>query len=939
MSFDSPPATPTFPAAFLNVKTEIQLNNVWTDISGFVYADTSTIGRGHPDESTTASSSTYTATLNNSDGRFSQLYPNGPYYPHLGLNTPLRTSIPEGASYLRLEGDSASYASTPLASVGSQLSTGLDIQVDATPDNWFASQILAAQYASAVGDRGWVFGITSAGVLYLLVWNAGAISEFQCPVSFSANGSGGNVQVNPHQRMSVRCVLNASAGTATFYTGSYCSTWVQIGVCSLGATVMPWSFNSGAPFTVGCCPSNDFLAAGTSGGLNGRVHAAILSTFTGTTLANPDFTAATAGVTSFTDGTSNVWSTVGTSEVSNRKYRIHGYVAAWPQSWSPGDANALVSVSVGGKLRQMGQSQASVNSPMVRAYTRGISTSTGLAAYWPFEDLPTSTSIASGLGGAPAQFTGTPTLSNSGSFVCSNSLPVLNSALFSARVAASAVTWSANSVRFLLQVPAGGDTNNAEVVNIATSGTAGLLVVSYTTASGGSLTLAAFNAAGTSLATTAAITGVNGVLLAVQVDVQPGGSVLSVVLSALAVGAASQQTAGASVTGSVGAVQTVIVNERGANGGLVGSVFGHLAVYASYNVVTNIIGALAAWVSEPGGVRFQRLCAEESIGFRGMGNMSDTVLMGAQTQETVAALMQECADADRAMWFECRHCPGYVFRNRVSIGNQAPWVTFDYNQDHLSEDLLPTHDDQVIKNDITITNQGDGSSSEATLNDGSALSIGVVGRYDTSLSINLANDNQLIDEATWILHSLTVNEPRYTAINVDLANSLPSFAALYYLIVDADIGDRVNVVNPPVWLPPGVIDQIIQGASEPVSQKDLRESWNGVPATPFNVMYLDDPVYGRGDTDGSTLAVAEPTGTATSLQVATSNSLSPLWTTNAADLPLNFVLGGEVITVGTITGSSSPQTFSGITRSVNGVVKAQTAGTDIRLAVQPTLSL
>ena len=36
------------------------------------------------------------------------------------------------------------------------------------------------------------------------------------------------------------------------------------------------------------------------------------------------------------------------------------------------------------------------------------------------------------------------------------------------------------------------------------------------------------------------------------------------------------------------------------------------------------------------------------------------------------------------------------------------------------------------------------------------------------------------------------------------------------------------------------------------------------------------------------------------------------------------------MTVSNITGGSSPQTFT-VTRSVNGVVKSQTPGTDVRL--------
>jgi hypothetical protein len=50
-------------------------------------------------------------------------------------------------------------------------------------------------------------------------------------------------------------------------------------------------------------------------------------------------------------------------------------------------------------------------------------------------------------------------------------------------------------------------------------------------------------------------------------------------------------------------------------------------------------------------------------------------------------------------------------------------------------------------------------------------------------------------------------------------------------------------------------------------------------------------------------------------------------------------MGGERITVGLITGTSSPQTFLSLTRSVNGVAKVQGAGTDVRLWQPMILSL
>lgn len=77
------------------------------------------------------------------------------------------------------------------------------------------------------------------------------------------------------------------------------------------------------------------------------------------------------------------------------------------------------------------------------------------------------------------------------------------------------------------------------------------------------------------------------------------------------------------------------------------------------------------------------------------------------------------------------------------------------------------------------------------------------------------------------------------------------------------------------------------------------------------------------DPDGS---VSE---TDTTLNVAT--TLGPIWTTTPAEFPFDVVCGGERMTVTTITGTTSPQTFT-VIRSVNGVVKGHAAGSAVALA-------
>ena len=133
----------------------------------------------------------------------------------------------------------------------------------------------------------------------------------------------------------------------------------------------------------------------------------------------------------------------------------------------------------------------------------------------------------------------------------------------------------------------------------------------------------------------------------------------------------------------------------------------------------------------------------------------------------------------------------------------------------------------------------------------------------------------------------------------------------------------------PEWEPPDGIDGLVNQVTENIGERSYDIAWCTVPGQPYETGTLGDLVFGV-DTDGSTLH-ANATSAATSITVdTTAASPTYLWTTNAADFPFDILVSGERITVTNITGTSSPQTFT-VIRSVNGVAKAQTAGTAVSL--------
>jgi len=908
-----------FPEIPLGLDAELQVNGTWTDLIDYMDHGPVVIGRGHPDESTTVSPSTLEMTLTNSSGDFAGANPVSPFYPWLKQNTPLRVSIPAASSYLRSETDNSSGAQCPDAS-GLHVTGDLDIRVDVQLTDW-QSPDLAFRWGTS--DQSWFLQVTAAGMLQFFWSTTG--SDFPSATSTAPLPAG---------RLTYRVTLQVSTGTVTFYTGPAGNADASTGWTQLGAAIV-----SGATS----------VFAGTAtigvGGFYGSMfELEVRSGIGGTVVAHPVFSAQTAGTTSFADAQGNTWSLSGTAEISDRDYRGHFEVPEWPQQEpefqaDEGTPDVLCEIEGGGLLRRYGQANTPLQSPMRRAYTGLSATAVAAApvAYWPMEDAAAASQLASGLGGTPMYFSGSPTLASSTAFPCSLALPVANGASFTGRVP-TAASWAANVTRFLMEVPSGGEASGAVIASAYSTGTIAVLQLSYDT--GGALTLAGYSAAGAQLFTSGPVTmgPVLGGPLRVSMELQPSGSNVGWAMATLAPGAAAATVfTGTLTSATVGAVTQVALNP---NGTLTGTAFGHCSVQAAWDTLFDLSGALNAWLAEAAGTRFQRLCSEEGIQFRGRGQLTATTLMGTQTIETLSQLLQECADADRGVWYELRQQLGWGYITRQALYNQPAALTLDHDQDHLSPwTSNPTQDDQQLLNDATITATS-GSSARAYAAPGQPVTGGRlstlpppdgIGVYDSvpTPSVNTYRDSDLQQIASWMIHIGTVDQQRFPGISIDLANSAyPYFAQT----VAMDLGDRLVIDNPPSWLGPDPVSQLCQGLKETLWAFDYLIEVNGVPETPYEVAQAGASHAG---TAGSQLT-AGYSATATSLSVTT--TAGSIWTTSGPDFPFSVMVEGEEMTVTNISGASSPQTFA-VARSVNGVVKSQASGAAVQVYTRPVAGL
>ena len=916
------PAAAAFPGSPLGLAVDANLGG-WTAITGYVKQPL-TITRGRPDESPACNPGSAPMMWNNGDGRFSPRLATGPYYGLLGRNTPVRVSIPASGTYLRMEDDQASYCSTPDTSALDITGT-IDVRIDCAPTSYVPS-VLASKWAS--GERSWALTLNGDGTLTFWWTTDGAtIGSLQSTASV------------PPGETCMRVKLTASTGTAVFYTaaaGQINGTFTQLGasVSTGGSTSI---FNGTAAVAVGACAA--FTADESSySGLTGAVFEFELINSSGSTVAHPIFDAQSAGTTSFTDSHSLTWTVSGTAEISGRSYRFHGEAASLPVQWDVTGHDIWAPAACAGPLRRMGQG----NAPLPSAVKRAI-LSQGAAAYWPAEDLAGSASVASAIGGPAMTVLGAPGFAGDSAFLCSNPVATVESSTWTGQVPAYAGTGT-TVLRFLLDLTT-PPVDGTVFIQAGTTGTIRSLQLNCT-AGGSQLILNGFTVTGVSGPGAFLLPGPAGLAAGqywVSIELTESGTTLDVALSVLEAGAATPATTTTTVTSaSAGNVTSVTVNlsqTADAGAGL-----GHIAVQPALYPLAGLAQVLNAWQGETAGNRFARLAGENGYQARIIGPPDVSVAMGPQSPDTLTDLLNECQTADMGMIFEPRQALALGYITQAALLNQAAAVTLDASLGQLDGMGWPTDDDQYSRNDWTVTRGSgavSGSSFQAQLDDGSAMSISPppdgIGDYSDTVTSNVETDSMLPDQAWWRVHLGTVDEARYPLVTADLANTALG-ATLTGEIAAADIGAFLAIANPPAWLPPDLIRQLAAGTVEQLGDFVWKISWNAIPESPYETGIYDDAVHGRADTDGSELETGI-SSSASSMSVATETAGSPLWTTAAADFPLSVIMGGEVMTISAISGTSSPQTFTISARSVNGVVRAQTAGQDVRLYPTPVYAM
>lgn len=958
-----------FPAEPRPMLYELQASGYdWTNVTGDVYSRRPTgLTSGIPGEYSLSAPATCSFHINNKLGRYSPRNPHSLLYKQIGRNTPVRVSIGESAFGMVLSGvaNSSGRATTP-DSAALSITGDQDIRIDLetlsgltnvipignvsgiTSSHTAGSFDLASKFDDSNAARSWTL-INILGKLRYTWFSAGTTASARFAESTVA-------LPGPQQgRKAIRVthdVDNGSGGTTvTFYTApTIAGPWTILGtaVTSAGTTSV---FDGTAPLRIGGCPWNTAYTYGA--GPSSTYYAAELRNgINGTVVASPNFATQPLDPTpftssAFTDAQGNSWSYNGAADSARIWYgnvdvRFCGESSSFPERWDESENDRWVPIDAAGLFRRLGAGTdpapsglrdwvlAQTNQPTSYFPLSGgdgttYSVNLGRVATRSMRfygiDAPAFT-YGKDLN-APWLGTGMElTLSGNGRMQGDVAAGDDNFALdfvwqsqHLGRLEFWVYDYPGNAWKFLLNHD--NDDQKITVEFYPKDGS-----VMFFTASA---VIPEFSDTGIHTARIMVQTLVGGFQ---QFDVYIDGTLRRT---------GDTGIFGGNPFGSGPSGYQIIYGRTGAQEPVN---LAHLTLWSFPSVLT--IPAVTAYdfaargfAGETAVARMQRVATTGAISFTYEGNAGESMVMGPLYSESKLSQLRDAEAADMGMLVERRDILGLKYRTRGSLIGQTPALTLDYTAGHIVAPFEPVDDDQLTKNDITVTRR-DGDSVRQQVTTG-RLSVSEppvgVGRYHDEFTKNVQSDGLLAGIGGWLLNLGTIDQPRYPTVTVDLG--ILAGAGLDQAARAVDEGDLIVITNlNRVGTYEDVRLLVLGRASEVVSDGAFvhRITWNCAPYQGYEgfiwadgVSLLDDDA--RWDTPGSTL-VSAITSSATSFQVA--SSATP-WTTDATAFPFPVNVDGEQMTVTNIAGTSSPQTFT-VVRSVNGVVKAQVAGADVRLA-------
>lgn len=870
----------------------------WTDLTPLFMSQEVTTTRGRADESSDVSPTSADMEVDNPDGDLTPDNPMSIYWPNVDLGTPARWWIEALNTRLYLQPQDISSAEIA-SSAAIDILGDLDVRID-----------MHLKTMDPSGDPVVIMGRAETGSNFS--WRVEVFPDRTVRLSWTSTGTVPVLtatSTTPVVPMSSRFVLrvvmdiNNGAGgrNILFYSGeTLTGPFTQIGptVTQAGTTSIA---NVGEPLVIGYSTE---LPLSQSPDMD--VYGFRLLDGVGGLLVMADFTTYD-GVPPFVDSTGHTWTLFGAAELTSRWFRIVGTTDSWKPVWPWGDLSsqipggltegqARVALEIAGILRRLGQGASPLQSPL----RRFGSAAANLRASWPMEDEDGSTQIASALeAGSPMSVAGIVDFASDSSLPGSGPLPELSatSSLHGSVTGSFSGHWR---VDWYVNIPS---PTPGQITIMRVTGT-GTVLTWLVSTNAGSVTVTGINdLGGTVFTSTTTGTDFFDRWVNVQLIAEQDG--INVDWSLTWFPVQFPPHAGVTFSGTYGgAVGDVTALAFPPDVDAEGMATGHWSVLDEGGTAVSTNAAMG-WTGDTAVERMTRLCAEQGISFRVIGEPSTTAQVGIQQVATLLTLLDDAKEADGGILYEQPDRVGLIYRTRESMYNQPPNMILDAHQQQIQNPFAPVLDDQRTRNSIIVTRRG--GSSTPPIED--AASIAKRGIYDDSVTLNLFADTQIQDAAGWLLHQGTIPGMRYAQMTTNLGVAPEMIDD--WLTVDA--GAQVHAINLPPQHPTETVKVVVEGYGEPISPTSWVPTMNCSPAAAWDVAVIDgtgvdDQYLLRLESDGSELTF-DVTDTDTTFIVTVTDG--PPWTSDNAETPFDIRINGERVTVTDIDAPVGGSEFTG----------------------------
>lgn len=604
-------------------------------------------------------------------------------------------------------------------------------------------------------------------------------------------------------------------------------------------------------------------------------------------------------------------------DINIRSYPFIGTVPEWPIRWDKSGNDSTAPIKAAGVLRRLQAGKSPLKSPLF-AFMDALKP----VAIWNLEDDSAATLAASqtvGVRGAtlystsPAGWNGVKLAGTASQYAVgvdttiSGTLP---------KVAPNGA-WLAWFAFYMPVLPV----TNPTIFRVRSSGTVTQWDMKISDSFGGVMYLVGQAPDGTVLVNQS-ITYVPGQWVIGQIEIQQSGANVTGRIVRYSIGDGTLDAAtSAAFAGNIGAPNGWSIY---GSTGFQASAAGPVAFYPFIPSVSipGLQAGARGFAGETALDRIVRLTTQANVRLDSISG-GQVSAMGPQAPDTLVNNLRECATTDMGLLTEFRG--GLRYRTRGRRYGQNPRMTLDMALGHLSEAPEPTDDDKALRNDITVSRR-DGSSARAY----DDASITASGLYDTSIDINPASDSVLPGQAGFRLLVGTWDELRWPSITINVGKFVGTSGFLER-ITSLDAGTFVQVINPPANLPVGTIYLLVEHVRHVMTPYEWIVELTCSPYGPWRIWAngtANGILFNRMDLVGSTLGSVEAALAIGATDSWTITNTGRNW--NAAAVPFDWNVGGEIVTVTALSGSGS-QTAT-VTRGVGGFTKAHVIGETVHLA-------